>query len=57
MVNLGEFGGRGEIFGLDEGETVTAPTVEDVARPTGAYFSKCALHITQMSLYKDATNN
>ena len=56
-VNLGEFGGRGEILGMDEGEMVTAPALEDVARPTGACFSKCALHFMQILLYKDATNN
>ena len=62
---LGEFEERRrENLGLDEGETMTAPVVEDLARPTGAYFSKCALHFTQIlfpmlcsAAYKDATNN
>jgi len=63
--DLGEFDVRSrENLGLDEGETMTAPAVEDIARPTGACFSKCALQSTQMSfpmlcsaVYKDATNN
>ena len=55
--DLGEFDRRRENFGLDEGETTTAPTVEDVARPAGAYFSKFALHLMQILLYKDATSN
>jgi len=40
--NLGEFEERGrENLSLDEGETMTAPAVEDVPRSTGAsYFSK-----------------
>jgi len=50
----GEFDGRRGNFGLDEGETTTAPAVEDVA---GAYFSKLALHFMQILLYKDATSN
>ena len=61
-----EVGERGrENLSLDEGETVTARTVEDVARPiTGAYFSKCVLQFTQIlfsilciAVYNDATNN
>ena len=52
----GEFDGRGN-FGLDEGETTTAPAVEDVARPAAAYFSNFAVHFMQMLLYKDATSN
>ena len=61
-----EFEGRGrEDLGLNgggEGETITASAVEGVARPTGAYFFKCALQFTQMlfstlcsAVYKDAT--
>ena len=63
--DLGEFDERmRENLGLDDGETMTAPAVEDVARPAGAYFSKCALQLTQTLLstlcsavYKDAPNN
>ena len=62
---LGEFEERGrENLGLDEGEMMTAPAVEDVARPTGEYSTKCALQFTQIlsstlcsAVYKDATNN
>ena len=58
-----EFDERGrENLGLDEGETMTGPTVEVLARP--AYFFKCALQFPQMlfstlcsAVYKDATNN
>ena len=52
-----------ESLSLDEGETMTAPAVEDVPRPTGAYFTKCTLQFTQIlfstlcsAVYKDATN-
>ena len=52
-----------ENLSLDEGETMTAPAVEDVARP-GSYVSKCVLQFTQTlfsmlcsEVYKDATNN
>jgi len=62
--DLGEFDGRRENLGLDEGETMTAPAVEDIARPTGAYFSECALQFMQILfsmsrsvVYNDATNN
>ena len=52
-------------LGLDEGETMTVPAVEDIARPAEvAYFSRCALQFTQILfstlcsvVYKDATNN
>ena len=37
-----------------EGE---APAVEEVARPAGVYSSKRALQLTQILLYRDATNN
>jgi len=37
--DMGEFDERSrENLGLEEGETMTAPAVEDSARPTGAYF-------------------
>ena len=63
--DLAEFEERGrETLGLDEGETMTAPVVVDVARPTGAYFTKCALQFPQIlfstlcsAVYKDATDN
>jgi len=52
---LREFEERGgENLGLGEQETMTAPAVEVVA---GTCFSKCALHFTQILLYKEATNN
>ena len=60
-----EFDERGkENLGLDEGETMTGPAVEDVARPTGTYFFKWVLQFTQMlfsmlcsAVYKHATND
>ena len=52
-----------ENLSSDEGETMTAPAVEDVPRPTGAYFTKCTVQFTQIlfstlcsAVYKDATN-
>ena len=64
--DLVKFEERGrENVGLNgggEGETMTASAVEDVARPIGAYFFRCALQFTQMlfstlcsAVYKDAT--
>jgi len=53
-----EFEARGrDNLALDEGETMTAPAVEDVVRPAGACFSKCVLHFTQILLFKDETNS
>ena len=50
-----EFEARGrDNLALDEGETMTAPAVEDVVRPAGACFSRCVLHFTQIL---DETNS